>query len=342
MKTKTWTIIFCLLLGLLAACQSKQDDTANEQNDTNQKDAQIEENIEDSSELQLPEASLQKQDEGEHVLALQKALNQIGYNIPDNGVYSEATTWAITDFQLQSEHLAVTGIYNSETRDALIQIIEQNDSVAAGNGLPQPAAEAFTSAGSKIIGNPYDVLAVINKEAALPEDYVPYDLIVPDVQFTFKENYPIKQLREPAAINLEKLFAAAEDAGYQLVARSGYRSYETQSDLFSAYARERGEEAANLFSARPGESEHQTGLAMDITSHSVNYQLTTAFGDTPEGVWVKENAHQYGFIIRYPDRKEEITQYQFEPWHLRYVGERAAKEIAENGLTLEEYFSEEN
>jgi D-alanyl-D-alanine carboxypeptidase len=99
-----------------------------------------------------------------------------------------------------------------------------------------------------------------------------------------------------------------------------------------------GQEAADKFSAKPGQSEHQTGLAIDITCEAMNYQLDYSFGVTDEGAWVKENAHRFGFIIRYPEGKEDITGYMYEPWHLRYVGVDLAEEVYNSGLTLEEYF----
>lgn len=336
-----WKVIsLFMLLFLLAACTEKPvnnpDPVGNEKGENKEASQSP---LEDKS---LPDEDLQKMDEGDHVLLLQEALIKIGYELPADGVYSEATTWAITDFQLQMEDLFVTGIYDKATKHALENMLGQEQTVEAGAALPPLDEPAFTNSGTQILGNPYDQLAIVNKTNALPEDYIPHDLVVPDVPFPFTEDLPKKQLREPAALALEELFAAANESGFELFAQSGYRSYERQVTLFAAYADEHGEEAANLFSARPGESEHQTGLAIDISSASVNYQLVIDFGDTPEGKWVKENAADYGFIIRYQEGKEDITEYQFEPWHLRYVGKRAAQEISEANITLEEYFAEMN
>ncbi len=100
-----------------------------------------------------------------------------------------------------------------------------------------------------------------------------------------------------------------------------------------------GEAEANTFSARPGQSEHQTGLCTDVSSPSVNYQLTTDYADTEEGRWLAEHCHEYGFIIRFPLGKEEITGYQYEPWHIRYVGTEAAAYIHQEQITLEEYLN---
>ncbi|WP_044748303.1 D-Ala-D-Ala carboxypeptidase VanY [Bacillus alveayuensis] len=193
--------------------------------------------------------------------------------------------------------------------------------------------------GVKVIMNPENILALVNKENNLPADYKPDDLVIPNVPFTFAEqNIDKRFMRAEAAQALEQMFSAAKEAGVNLVAASGYRSYERQQSLFVQEVAKSGKEKAIHAVAQPGQSEHQTGLAMDITSPRVNYEITTAFGETREGKWVAEHAHKFGFIIRYPKGKEQITGYQYEPWHLRYVGKKAAKVMFERGLTLEEYF----
>lgn len=111
---------------------------------------------------------------------------------------------------------------------------------------------------------------------------------------------------------------------------SGYRSYDYQTSLYNNYVAIDGEDAANRYSAKPGYSEHQTGLAFDIGE--LNYQ----FGETPAGIWLAQHAHEYGFIIRYPQGKENVTGYMYEPWHVRYLGDQASSVYA-SGLTLEEY-----
>lgn len=189
------------------------------------------------------------------------------------------------------------------------------------------------------IFNPSSTAVLVNKSYSLNEDDAPDDLVLVDVP-TVLESVEIRQMRQVAADALKEMFSAAEEEGIILHARSGYRSYQTQVQLFNNYVENHGEEAANRYSARPGESEHQTGLAMDVTSESVNYQLTEAFGETEEGIWVKENAHDYGFIIRYPEGKEAITGYIFEPWHLRFLGKELATDVYESGLTYEEYLAE--
>lgn len=130
---------------------------------------------------------------------------------------------------------------------------------------------------------------------------------------------------------LNKMFAAAASAGYNLYVRSGYRSYSRQNTLYNNYCKRDGKAAADTYSARPGHSEHQTGLAADINS------LETSWGKTPEGKWLAANCYKYGFIIRYPAGKEDKTGYQYEPWHVRYLGVETATAVYKSGLCLEEY-----
>jgi D-alanyl-D-alanine carboxypeptidase len=193
--------------------------------------------------------------------------------------------------------------------------------------------------GNKIIENPTNILSMVNKEYTLPEEYEPTDMVTPNVEFSFgDQDIPQRYLRKEAAQALEELFSLAKNEDIELLAVSGFRSYSRQQGIFNVEKEDKGEEQALQAVALPGQSEHQTGLAMDITSRSVNLEITEDFGESIEGKWVKENAHKAGFIIRYPKGKETITGYQYEPWHLRYVGKEKAAVIYKNSLTLEEYF----
>ncbi|WP_407936275.1 M15 family metallopeptidase [Litchfieldia alkalitelluris] len=194
--------------------------------------------------------------------------------------------------------------------------------------------------GLAIIINPENILSLVNKDYTLPSNYIPNNLVTPDVPFSFgNQDVPKRYIRAEAASALEELFAGAEKANIEIYAVSGYRSYVTQEAIYNAQVRKTGEaDLANQLVALPGQSEHQTGLAMDISSKAVNTQLIEEFGDTKEGKWLAKHAHLYGFIIRYPKGKEDITGYQYEPWHVRYVGKEIAKTIFENDITLEEYF----
>ena len=184
--------------------------------------------------------------------------------------------------------------------------------------------------------DPTDILILVNKQNRAPA--VPVTLVKPDVTPTKPSVTENIYMRPEAAQALEALFAGAAEEGITLYATSGYRSYSTQKASFDRKAEERGEQAANRSVAKPGYSEHQTGLAMDIEGETtLGTGLTEAFGESPEGIWVAENCHEYGFIIRYPQDKISITGYIYEPWHIRYVGVEAATEIAALGVTFEEY-----
>ncbi|WP_047980972.1 D-alanyl-D-alanine carboxypeptidase family protein [Ornithinibacillus contaminans] len=342
-------IIHILIIGSilvsLTACNllTNSDDAALQINENNQEQVTDNEETETTPEpeeevITLPTEELQKGDQSDEVKELQKALAQIGYPVELSGIYDSKTVWAVTDIQLQEE-LTVTGIYGQDMKLVLEKILAEEIKITVGKGLPYQADKVLDD-DTVLLGNPYEALALVNKQHALPEDYIPSDLVIPDVRFPFVEDVPKKQMRKVAAEALEKLFADADAEGLDLFAQSGYRSYARQDVLFASYVSVNGEEEANNFSAKPGESEHQTGLSIDVTSPHVNYELVIEFGDTEEGKWLKKHAAKYGFIIRYPEGKEDITEYQYEPWHIRYVGVKAATEIMNRGITLEEYLAE--
>ncbi|KAA0754343.1 D-alanyl-D-alanine carboxypeptidase family protein [Bacillus sp. AR2-1] len=193
------------------------------------------------------------------------------------------------------------------------------------NGTSNNIASSFAS-----------IQAVVNKEYGLPEDYKPEDLVVPNVPFSFSGTLEKSYLRKEAAEALERLFDLAKKEGIQLNAVSGFRSYDYQKKLYANNVKRKGQEHTDRFSAKPGHSEHQTGLTMDVSSKSANNELELTFANTKEGKWLKENAHRAGFIIRYPKGKESITGYAYEPWHIRYVGD-IAESIYKKKLTLEEF-----
>ncbi|MBY7142215.1 D-alanyl-D-alanine carboxypeptidase family protein [Virgibacillus sp. NKC19-3] len=336
-KRTVLSIVMLSLLFFITACNSENTNGNDASNEAQQSsESETEEGINE-----LPEEELNKMDQGEAVQTLQEGLNEIGYSLKLNGNFDEATTWAVTDFQLQQENLQAIGAYNEETKKALEDVLAAGDEIDVGAGLPQEVEASTSDEEANVVANPYDQLALVNKQNTLPSDYDPDDLVVPDIPFPFTEDLPKKQMREVASDALEDLFQAADEAGLDLVAQSGYRSYERQEAIFASNANEHGEEAANQFSAQPGQSEHQTGLTMDVTTPSINNELTTEFGETDEGKWVAEHAADYGFIIRYLEGQEEITEYQYEPWHLRYVGEKPAQEIMSQEITLEAYLDEE-
>ena len=138
-----------------------------------------------------------------------------------------------------------------------------------------------------------------------------------------------------------EMYNDAKEKGFDLKVCSAFRSYDGQQQLFTNALNAYSEEYAHMYSAYPGRSEHHTGLAVDITSASMDWGLKQDFADYPDGQWLYEHCQDYGYILRYLKGKENITGYMYEPWHFRYVGKEAAKEIMEKGITLEEYLGKE-
>jgi D-alanyl-D-alanine carboxypeptidase len=222
----------------------------------------------------------------------------------------------------------VTVTYHGERKQASVTVkASLADTVKIVNGVPT-------------VTNPADLVVVVNKQRSLPAEYVPAKLVEPNVPFATPGKSEKRLLRPEAAKALEELFAQAKKENIHLYAVSGYRSYQTQKALYEGYVRTQGEEHASQYSARSGKSEHQTGLAMDVSGADKRTRLEESFADTPEGKWLAQHAAEFGFIIRYPKGKEAITGYAYEPWHIRYVGKEIAQEIAAKGITLEEYFGD--
>lgn len=188
------------------------------------------------------------------------------------------------------------------------------------------------------INDAASVWAVVNKGRVLPNSYVPADLVAPDITLSESAASQNMQLRKDSAASLEKLVSAASNEGLKVKLVSGYRSYATQQSVYSGYVASQGKAYADATSAQPGYSEHQTGLAADLGAASGKCQLQKCFGDMAEGQWLAANAHKYGFIVRYPKDKQSLTGYDYEPWHVRYVGVDLATELNKTGQTLEQFF----
>ena len=182
--------------------------------------------------------------------------------------------------------------------------------------------------------SPSGYLILVNRDYRLQSSYMPDDLVYPNV----KHSSSAYQMRADAAAALEELFAAAkEEAGYTLYAHSGFRSYETQRNIYDRKIKNtRNLNQARLLVADPGCSEHQLGLAMDV-KNSPDGSLNSAFGKTKEGIWLAENAWRFGFIIRYKKEWTDVTTYAYEPWHIRYVGQAHAAVLQELDIPLEQY-----
>ncbi len=174
------------------------------------------------------------------------------------------------------------------------------------------------------------ILIISNKYYKLPENFEPDNLT------NLEPYYGIGSLAGVAHDAFLKMHSAASDENLRLYATSTYRDYSHQERLYTNYAASRGKEEADTFSARAGHSEHQTGLALDFIEPGSTLR---DFGNTNEFEWLAENAHKYGFILRYPEDKVDITGYIYEPWHYRYVGVEVATYIFENEITFDEYYA---
>ena len=196
---------------------------------------------------------------------------------------------------------------SSVSGDGVLNVSESFDDIVCGGsvtaniGAPEPVKRD----GVTYVG---DIL-LVNKKYDLPESY----------------GNGINSDAYSAFLRMK------EESGFDMTIVSGYRSYEKQESTFKFWCDRDGYEAAVMYSAKPGHSEHQTGLAIDVTS------IETDYAETEEGRWLAENCHKYGFIIRYPENKTDITGYIYEPWHIRYLGESTARLVHDSGLCLEEF-----
>ncbi|MCQ2417064.1 MAG: D-alanyl-D-alanine carboxypeptidase family protein [Oscillospiraceae bacterium] len=210
----------------------------------------------------------------------------------------------------------VTSVSNPDVfAEVQVTVGDVTTDAAASSGTTHTTTGSEAPAIEVVSGVTYvNGILIANKTYALPSDYNPG--LDADTETAFNE-----------------MAAAASQDGLSLWICSGFRSFETQSTLYNNYCARDGKAAADRYSARPGHSEHQTGLGIDINMAS------DAFNDTPEAKWLAENCWKYGFIIRYPQGKENITGYKYEPWHCRYLGKSIADDVYHSGLTLEEYLN---
>jgi len=179
-----------------------------------------------------------------------------------------------------------------------------------------------------------NLLVLVNKEYTISRDYYPVDMV--DIDGSLSTNQNLKVKREAYDAYLAML-ADAKAEGLNFCICSAYRGFEVQESLYYNSLASNGKEYTDKMFAYPGRSEHHTGYAIDITSASMNWGLSQNYAEYPDGAWIAEHCSDYGFIIRYPKGKEDITGYMYEPWHIRYVGIDIAKEITEAGITFEEY-----
>lgn len=179
-----------------------------------------------------------------------------------------------------------------------------------------------------------DYLLLVNKYYHLSNDYVPTDLVSISNKYYYGENHKIRKAVYDAFIDM---WNAAYNEGIYLIINSSYRTYESQMNVYDDYKNSRGTTYADSIAARPGYSEHQTGLALDIFSK--DYTTASTFKGSNAHVWLQNNAYRFGFIERYQEGKEKITGFAAESWHYRYVGVDAATYIHDNNITFDEYYA---
>ena len=223
--------------------------------------------------------------------------------------------------------------FNMDYLDRYLAYQEQNPTLAIEDvitrvniGLDQPY---YTNTKE----SPYlnQIYLLSNKYLFMPSDYVPDGLEAISSDCARSGMQLVSEARQ----QFEALCKQAKEDGYTIRAMSSYRSYDYQDNLYQRYVAQDGVEEADTYSARPGFSEHQTGLVVDVDNNKIDY---TDFEQTDEFEWMQDHAHEFGFILRYPKGKEDITGYTYEAWHYRYVGEDIATYIHEHDITFDEYY----
>ena len=225
------------------------------------------------------------------------------------------------------KHFYDYGAYLEENPDLSSDIIIRNINVHLDKDFYEVEYETDTS---------LDTQMLVNKYYLLSSDYAPDDLVSVPQTYSWGE-LGSQKVREVAYNAFLDMWNAAEQEGYYLMINSSYRSYQDQEAVYNNYKSSSGQKYADSIAARPGSSEHQTGLAIDIFSKTNTNR--NSFTDSPEAKWLEDNAHIYGFILRYPEDKVDITGYNYESWHFRYVGEDIATYIYEHDITFEEYYA---
>lgn len=224
-------------------------------------------------------------------------------------VLREENGWSVIEYNGSERYVSSLYLAKTEQTTAASESVSATQQPADYTGVTSKGYKIETRNGVTYV----DGVVIANKTYSVPKDYG-------------------SGLTGECSSAFNKMQAAAKSEGITLTIISGFRSYDTQNRLYNNYVAKDGKAKADTYSARPGTSEHQTGLAMDLNS------LYTSFGDTKEGKWLADNCYKYGFIIRYPKGKESITGYIYEPWHVRYLGTDLATKVYNSGLCLEEYY----
>lgn len=238
-----------------------------------------------------------------------------------------------TEEKKNIDNLKKITYYNKENQDRYLKYQEKRKDLTTEDivkrvniGLDNPY---YTNTKKTPYQNKDYIL--VNKYIYMEEDYVPDNLEDLDLSYSRSGMKLVKSAKDA----LEEMVAKAKEDGITIRVMSSYRSYNYQVNLYNRYVETDGKDAADTYSARPGYSEHQTGLCIDIDDTKLNY---TDFEKSNSFNWMQENAYKYGFILRYPEDKTEITGYTYESWHYRYVGKKIASYIKKHNITFDEYY----
>ena len=253
--------------------------------------------------------------------------------IPKDKVGQENKKDQLTEEEKLEQQLEKISYYKEENKKRYLAYQKENPDLSTEDivtyvniGIDQPY---YTN--TKPSKNLNTNLILVNKYNYVTEDYVPENLEPLNTTYARSGMQLVKEAKEA----FENMSQAAKEENMNIIAMSSYRSYDYQVNLYNNYVETDGQEAADTYSARAGYSEHQTGLAVDVYNQELPY---TSFEETEEFNWMQENAYKYGFILRFPKDKVNITGYQYEAWHYRYVGKDIAEYIHNHNLTLEEYY----
>lgn len=255
-------------------------------------------------------------------LAQNSQIDYLSY-ISGNDDQEDIQYNSIDSSQLGTYQVVYKKADSNEKQTLTIDIVKMYE-----NGIYSPKSIQATT-----IKNPEDVTSLVNKTHQIPKGWIPDDLVnVIDSH---------QQLRKEAAQAYKEFYLSAQDKGIKCYAISGYRTNETQSLYWKRQVQIYGEEYASQYSAYPGRSEHQLGLAIDVSNQLTGDRLSEKVAQASIGKFIVSDGYKYGFILRYPQDKVSITNYGYEPWHMRYVGKELAKKLHDTGLTLEEYMEKE-
>ncbi len=223
--------------------------------------------------------------------------------------------------------------YNKMYKDRYLKYYNENKNLSLEDIITRVNLNLDKDYYTNTIKTPYQNkdYILVNKYIYMDSSYIPENLVNLDQSYSRSGMKLVKSAKNA----LEKMINTAREDGYTIRVMSSYRSYNYQLDLYNRYKNADGEEKADTYSARPGFSEHQTGLCIDVDDAEVNY---TDFEKSTSFTWMQENAYKYGFILRYPEDKTNITGYTYESWHYRYVGKKIAKYIKKHNITFDEYY----